>query len=457
MLCLTFRVISVPGVTIQVALSRTYICQSCFPRSIPQCIPMLLSGGVCNIQHILVADMASVLSLARSSPLQDFYTPHSHHGIGRSGSSVRTAGSTGTVQHHRLQSFSGSSLSSLTSLWTPAFRRQHDGTPSRSSSSQNLTLRRLSTASATGSYSRRASLVSVLSSRLRSEPVLGSELGEQRLDGVIESENELLDADEKECSFMEDGLSHHEVYEESTGNMVREKRIQDTTTDAPASSPTKPRLRRWLSTLRRRKRPEPLMTTPRSQRWRLDDFDSRPSSPIKPHLSNHRKSHSFGSSLGFVTAVRSATATLASVSIATMSRRNTKWHRGHQRSSLVSGSDVRQSIDSQRSVLDEAAKHRSRKRRAKVEELIRTEESYVADLKSLYNVISHHTNVARRLLTRTGLLHDTRTRPFFSKLRKIFCSKNHIRDALPPRLAVSPASPHCTICGTRSTSSKASQ
>jgi hypothetical protein len=37
-------------------------------------------------------------------------------------------------------------------------------------------------------------------------------------------------------------------------------------------------------------------------------------------------------------------------------------------------------------MLDDAAKQRSRKRRAKLEELIRTEENYVADLKSLSNV-----------------------------------------------------------------------
>lgn len=36
--------------------------------------------------------------------------------------------------------------------------------------------------------------------------------------------------------------------------------------------------------------------------------------------------------------------------------------------------------------MDEAAKQRSKKRRDKLEELIRSEESYVADLKALLNV-----------------------------------------------------------------------
>jgi hypothetical protein len=54
----------------------------------------------------------------------------------------------------------------------------------------------------------------------------------------------------------------------------------------------------------------------------------------------------------------------------------------------MSGSDPRPSIDTQRSVLDEASKLRSRKRREKLEELIRTEESYVADLRALSNAWS---------------------------------------------------------------------
>ena len=339
--------------------------------------------------------MASSLSLAPSSPPQDYHTPHSNHGIERSCSSIGSAGSTGTVQHHRLRSFSGSSLSSLTSLWAPAFRRHDDNTPSRSSSSHNITLRRIPTSSdrrsTTGSFSRRASLVSVLSSRLRSDPALGSEQNEHRLVDVAESDSELPEASEDECSVLEERLQEHPVntqFSQSPIIKLGPHEIEPSVKGTSASSPALPTIRRWISTLRRRKQQIPAVTTPRTQRWELDDFDSRPVSPVKPHISNHKHSHSFGSSLGFVTAVKSATATLASASIATVSRRNTKWRRGHQRSSLISGSDPRPSVDSQRSVLDEAAKQRSRKRRAKVEELIRTEESYVADIKSLSNVRS---------------------------------------------------------------------
>lgn len=162
-----------------------------------------------------------------------------------------------------------------------------------------------------------------------------------------------------------------------------ELRTECPTEDGPTGNGSPKPFRRWVSTLRRRKReyPPPSMT-PRSQRWTLDDFDN---SPLRTRPS-HAKSYSSTSSLGFVAGVKSATVTLASVSIAPLSRRTSKWRRTHNRSSVMSASDPRPSMDTQRSVLDEAAKLRSRKRREKLEELIRTEESYVADLKALSNV-----------------------------------------------------------------------
>lgn len=152
--------------------------------------------------------------------------------------------------------------------------------------------------------------------------------------------------------------------------------------DHDEEEPSKP-FRRWVSTLRRRKqqRPPPSVM-PRNHRWTLDDFDT---APLETQTS-HARSDSGTSSLRFVAGVKSATITLASASIAPLSRRASKWRRTHNRSSIMSGSDARPSIDTQRSVLDDAGKLRSRKRREKLEELIRTEESYVADLKALSNV-----------------------------------------------------------------------
>lgn len=334
--------------------------------------------------------MAPVLSLTKSSPLSDHSSSRSRHVLERSCSSANTGCTTGTVQHRPPRSLSGSSLSSLTSLWAPAFRRQHDdSTPSRSSSSHNLTIHRIPTISdrrsTSDGYSRRASLVSAIGSRFRSEPVLGSDHIEERLLEVTESDGEIAEASDDAYSLTEEEASLHTT-EEPEHIMVPVKSIAVPQATETATSPPRPRVRRWISTLRRRKREAPPCTTPRIQRWKLDDFDSRKASPIKRITSHHKHSHSNGSSMGFVTAVKSATATLASVSIATVSGRHAKWRRGHQRSSVISDSNPRASIDSQRSTLDDAAKQRSRRRRAKLEELIRTEENYVADLKSLSNV-----------------------------------------------------------------------
>lgn len=158
--------------------------------------------------------------------------------------------------------------------------------------------------------------------------------------------------------------------------------------DEVPASPEPQAFRRWVSTLRRKRLQKPAPVTPRKQRWALDDFEiKQPSSPKQRPL-RHQRNASNTSSMGFVTAVKSATATLASASIATVSRRNSKLRRARQHSSLFSGCDPRPSVDTQRSIVDEAARQRSRKRREKVEELIRTEEGYVADLKALSNVPS---------------------------------------------------------------------
>jgi len=163
------------------------------------------------------------------------------------------------------------------------------------------------------------------------------------------------------------------------------------TDETDGEEPLKP-FRRWVSTLRRRKKHQSTPSvTPRSERWMLDDFDDNSPLETRPL---HAKSGSLSSSIQFVSGVKSATVTLASASIAPLSRRASKWRRAHNRSSIMSGSDPRPSIDTQRSVLDEASKLRSRKRREKLEELIRTEESYVADLRALSNayftLLGHH-------------------------------------------------------------------
>ena len=332
--------------------------------------------------------MASVLSLAMNSPPGE---QHIHDTFGRPCSSVGSANSSGTVQHHRLRSLSGSSISSLTSLWAPPFRRHDESSLSRSSSSQNVAIRRISTVSdrrsASGSYSRRASFASILSLRLRSDPASGFEQSEARLLDVAESDSELPEASEDGASFVEEQVDDElETARQDAASPLVGQPADNYTSKEPDTLPEAVGLRRWMSTLRRRKQSSRPKVSPRVAPWKPHNDESQPSSPSKPETWQHRNTDSQGSSIAFVTAVKSATATIASVSIATLSRRNMRWRQGNQLSSLMSGSEPRPSIDSQRSVMDEAAKQRSRKRRQKLEELIRSEESYVADIKALSNV-----------------------------------------------------------------------
>ncbi|OQO11938.1 hypothetical protein B0A48_03665 [Cryoendolithus antarcticus] len=193
--------------------------------------------------------------------------------------------------------------------------------------------------------------------------------------------------------------------------------------ELPSSPPASPSksvrpFGRWLSTLRRRKMKAQSATpvTRNTQRWVMDDFEPVP--PPSQRRETHKKSDSTSSSFNFVAGIKSATITLASMSIAPLSRRTSKWHRGrNRRSSVMSSSEVRPSAETQRSALDEASKMRSRRRREKLEELIRTEENYVADVKALSNayftILGHHptfTSFARASAQRTisGILqlHD---------------------------------------------------
>lgn len=114
--------------------------------------------------------------------------------------------------------------------------------------------------------------------------------------------------------------------------------------------------------------------------------------PDKEHgMSRHKKSSS-GSSLGFVTAVKSASISLASFGVAPRSRKTGRSSR-YQRTdhgSRASNAGIRFSEDSsclaKGAVIDEAVNARSVQRRQVLEEIIRTEEGYVADVRFLLNV-----------------------------------------------------------------------
>lgn len=287
-----------------------------------------------------------------------------------SGVSRSSVGSSATVHHHKIRSFSTSSLSSVGSFLS---RRHATDPPTRSTSTLNLA------ALAT----RRGSLTSVLPSMRRCETSTGTEHSTIRLVGVAESANEAQETpsdDELDHNLAE---SKPESEESDSGSLVTLAQ-EDEWPPGSHRSTERQAFQRWLSKLRRKRFQQPALVTPRSQRWTLDDFDGRPVSPRKKRPSHHQKSASYASSTAFVTAVKSATATLASTSLATLSRRNSKWRRGQQRSSQQS--DARPSFETTHSLIDAAAGQRSRKRREKIEELVQTEEGYVSDLKALFNV-----------------------------------------------------------------------
>ncbi|KAF4587717.1 Dbl homology domain-containing protein [Ophiocordyceps camponoti-floridani] len=112
---------------------------------------------------------------------------------------------------------------------------------------------------------------------------------------------------------------------------------------------------------------------------------------LSPPIS--RMSSSSGSSSRFFSAVRSASFSIASASIATRSRRNTALSRcvsRTDRSSRASATYPRASEDSavleKTDMVDVAAMERSMQRRRILEELISTEEGYIGDVRFLMNV-----------------------------------------------------------------------
>jgi hypothetical protein len=153
-----------------------------------------------------------------------------------------------------------------------------------------------------------------------------------------------------------------------------------------------PPFKRWMSTLRRKHGRKG--NAYRSERRSFEERDADEDSALwlRPNIveSPRKDSGSVSSSLGFVTAIKSASITLASVSIATCS------HGGlHKiKSRLVNRSsglsEARNSSDSNSAalgpILDEGAWLRSVQRRKILEELISSEEGYIGDIKILVNV-----------------------------------------------------------------------
>ncbi|KAF2677026.1 hypothetical protein K458DRAFT_409942 [Lentithecium fluviatile CBS 122367] len=226
--------------------------------------------------------------------------------------------------------------------------------------------------------------------------------------GEIEPVTEPLDSDPSSPEPMivdsntDDDTDFFDLYD-AIRIPLPEVRWSDNTGDGPHEEPaqaseagaTSPQpFRRWMSTLRRRhmhRRRDPISAVPALAVEMFEDDASFASlqHPLAPMSETGRRvSGSMSSSFGYVTAVKTASITVASVSIAPRSENSAlpgKVRLGNRSSHY---SDVRKSTDSHRAlgpILDESAWLRSVQRRRIVEELISSEESYIADLKVLIN------------------------------------------------------------------------
>ena len=152
-------------------------------------------------------------------------------------------------------------------------------------------------------------------------------------------------------------------------------------------------MKRLIGTLRTQGPKRRHSLTVRKERWVLDDFDEARSIgldvPQSRQLKGHQKASSWSSS-GLRNAIKSATVRLQSTTNRPHSPifsrvRMMKSNRG----SRVSNAANRVSIDADQvaaRVAEHAARDRAAQRRRIVEELVSSEESYVADLKVLLHV-----------------------------------------------------------------------
>jgi hypothetical protein len=167
---------------------------------------------------------------------------------------------------------------------------------------------------------------------------------------------------------------------------------EDQESSSPVESLQPQPFRRWLSTLRRR-HVRHRYDRAAGPRPTLNSDEREVHAPIRPQSeqeSLRQHSESMSSSIGCLATMKSASMTAASTSIAPPSDTGLRGKaRIGNRSSHYS--DARRSLDSHRgrygSVIDESAWLRSLQRRKIVEELIASEESYIADLKVLINVL----------------------------------------------------------------------
>lgn len=166
--------------------------------------------------------------------------------------------------------------------------------------------------------------------------------------------------------------------------------VNYSTTLTEAPRPGEPPLRRWLSNLKKRHRQQ---TSALKAFGR--DLPKHSGSPQSGRLTqgdtdDARPSLSFESSLDLVGDTKTASITLASLSVAPLSQFGDARSMLRRRGRYSGFSDLRTSIDSTarstRRQADEKVRERFHKRQQILEELLASEESYVSDLKTLSTV-----------------------------------------------------------------------
>lgn len=150
---------------------------------------------------------------------------------------------------------------------------------------------------------------------------------------------------------------------------------------------------KWMNSLHKRRMRKDSIVGHGSRMSRQPSKRSASEAPSLMRRAPHCQESSAGSSFGFVAAVRSVSASLASISSVARSRGNTAPSLGPSRtdrSSRAGSRAARMSEDSavaeKSARLDGAAIERSMQRRRVIGEIISTEEVYISDVRFLNNV-----------------------------------------------------------------------
>jgi hypothetical protein len=151
-------------------------------------------------------------------------------------------------------------------------------------------------------------------------------------------------------------------------------------------------LKRWLRTLRKRQVAQPEMLRSPHERWIMDDFDPVPlliPSRLGRGELGHRKTLSSASSSALLSAVKTASVTLSSLSRYPRSRqsgRNSCIRLNNSPAGENYGRDSLENVLDNTPAIDAGIWYRSIQRNRIFEEIITSEESYIRDLKTFLNV-----------------------------------------------------------------------